>query len=94
MNSWIDGRACQSERTHLTILFDKYVSRCLEHIRSAVRTVVPVTDISMVQVHSPPIMHRSALHTHVPDHSEMCVFSLTDVVHVVGVAARSRERSL
>ncbi|XP_062848433.1 dynein axonemal heavy chain 11 [Trichomycterus rosablanca] len=49
VSSWIDRRGCQTERAHLTILFDKYVSRCLEQIRSSSKTIVPITDISMVQ---------------------------------------------
>uniref|UniRef100_A0A665V5K8 Dynein, axonemal, heavy chain 11 n=1 Tax=Echeneis naucrates TaxID=173247 RepID=A0A665V5K8_ECHNA len=47
--SWIDQREWQTERAHLTILFEKYVPRCLEKIRNAFKTITPVPEISMVQ---------------------------------------------
>lgn len=48
--SWIDQREDQTERAHLTILFEKYVPRCVEQMRKAFKTVVPITENSMVQV--------------------------------------------
>ncbi|XP_072536739.1 dynein axonemal heavy chain 11 [Salminus brasiliensis] len=50
VNSWIDRRQRQTERAHLTILFDKYVSRCIEQMRSSLRTITPVPENSMVQM--------------------------------------------
>ncbi|XP_028983813.1 dynein axonemal heavy chain 11 isoform X2 [Betta splendens] len=47
--SWIDQRERQTERAHLTILFEKYVPRCLEQIRNTFKTIAPITDISVVQ---------------------------------------------
>nr|XP_055065627.1 dynein axonemal heavy chain 11 isoform X2 [Misgurnus anguillicaudatus] len=47
--SWIDRRETQTERAHLTILFDKYVPRCIEKMRSSFKTITPVTENSMVQ---------------------------------------------
>ncbi|KAA0703060.1 Dynein beta chain, ciliary [Triplophysa tibetana] len=47
--SWIDRRRTQTERAHLTILFDKYVPRCIEKMRSSFKTITPVSEYSMVQ---------------------------------------------
>lgn len=49
--SWIDQRERQTERAHLTILFEKYVPRCLEQMRNTFKTITPIPDISVVQVH-------------------------------------------
>uniref|UniRef100_A0A8B9HRG2 Dynein, axonemal, heavy chain 11 n=1 Tax=Astyanax mexicanus TaxID=7994 RepID=A0A8B9HRG2_ASTMX len=49
VNSWIDRRQRQTERAHLTILFDKYVSRCIEQIRNSFKTITLVPENSMVQ---------------------------------------------
>ncbi|XP_043088817.1 dynein axonemal heavy chain 11-like, partial [Puntigrus tetrazona] len=49
VTSWIDRRERQTERAHLTILFDKYVPRCIEKMRSSFKTIVPVTENSMIQ---------------------------------------------
>uniref|UniRef100_A0A7N6BNC5 AAA+ ATPase domain-containing protein n=1 Tax=Anabas testudineus TaxID=64144 RepID=A0A7N6BNC5_ANATE len=47
--SWIDQRERQTERAHLTILFEKYVPRCLEQMRNTFKTITPIPDISVVQ---------------------------------------------
>ncbi|XP_037532275.1 dynein heavy chain 11, axonemal [Nematolebias whitei] len=47
--SWIDQRQRQTERAHLTILFEKYVPRCLEQMKSTFRTITPIPENSMVQ---------------------------------------------
>ncbi|XP_023680034.2 dynein axonemal heavy chain 11 isoform X2 [Paramormyrops kingsleyae] len=47
--SWIDSRTHQSEKANLTILFDKYIPRCLDVLKGAFRTVTLVTENSMVQ---------------------------------------------
>uniref|UniRef100_A0A672GEB4 Dynein axonemal heavy chain 11 n=1 Tax=Salarias fasciatus TaxID=181472 RepID=A0A672GEB4_SALFA len=47
--SWIDQRRCQTERAHLTILFEKYVPRCLERMKHNFKTVTPITENCMVQ---------------------------------------------
>ncbi|XP_060681399.1 dynein axonemal heavy chain 11-like isoform X1 [Hemiscyllium ocellatum] len=49
VTSWIDTRIYQSEKTNLTILFDKYVPSCLEQLRSSVKTITPIPENSMVQ---------------------------------------------
>ncbi|KAL0172596.1 hypothetical protein M9458_032907, partial [Cirrhinus mrigala] len=49
VTSWIDRRERQTERAHLTILFDKYVPRCIEKMRSSFKTIIPITENSMVQ---------------------------------------------
>nr|XP_020468391.1 dynein heavy chain 11, axonemal-like isoform X3 [Monopterus albus] len=47
--SWIDRRERQTERAHLTILFEKYVPRCLEQIRNTFKTITPIPENSVVQ---------------------------------------------
>ncbi|XP_074539499.1 dynein axonemal heavy chain 11 isoform X2 [Halichoeres trimaculatus] len=47
--SWIDQRERQTEKTHLTILFEKYVPRCIEQIRNTFKTIIPIPENSMVQ---------------------------------------------
>ncbi|XP_035386791.1 dynein heavy chain 11, axonemal isoform X1 [Electrophorus electricus] len=49
VTSWIDRRQRQTERAHLTILFDKYVSRCIEQMKSTFKTVIAIPENSMVQ---------------------------------------------
>jgi len=48
--SWIDQRERQTERAHLTILFEKYVPLCLEKMKNTFKTITPIPEISMVQV--------------------------------------------
>ncbi|KAM8734967.1 dynein axonemal heavy chain 11 [Acanthopagrus schlegelii] len=47
--SWIDQRERQTERAHLTILFEKYVPRCLEQMRKTFKPITPIPENSMVQ---------------------------------------------
>ncbi|KAM9852522.1 dynein axonemal heavy chain 11 [Aulostomus maculatus] len=47
--SWIDQRERQTEKAHLTILFEKYVPRCLEQMRITFKTITPIPENSMVQ---------------------------------------------
>uniref|UniRef100_A0A8D3CJW0 Dynein axonemal heavy chain 11 n=1 Tax=Scophthalmus maximus TaxID=52904 RepID=A0A8D3CJW0_SCOMX len=47
--SWIDQRERQTERAHLTILFEKYVPRCLKKMRNTFKTITPIPENSMVQ---------------------------------------------
>ncbi|XP_049439851.1 dynein axonemal heavy chain 11 [Epinephelus fuscoguttatus] len=49
VTSWIDQRERQTERAHLTILFEKYVPRCLEQMRNTFKTITPIPENSMVQ---------------------------------------------
>ncbi|XP_009290539.2 dynein axonemal heavy chain 11 isoform X1 [Danio rerio] len=49
VTSWIDRRERQTERAHLTILFDKYIPRCIEKMRSSFKTIIPIPENSMVQ---------------------------------------------
>lgn len=50
VTSWIDQRERQTERAHLTILFEKYVPRCLEQMKNNFKTITPIPENSMVQV--------------------------------------------
>ncbi|XP_068613056.1 dynein axonemal heavy chain 11 [Brachionichthys hirsutus] len=47
--SWIDQRPRQTERAHLTILFEKYVPRCLEQMRNSFKTITPIPENALVQ---------------------------------------------
>ncbi|XP_062979874.1 dynein axonemal heavy chain 11 [Elgaria multicarinata webbii] len=47
--SWIETRSHQSEKAHLTILFDKYVPPCLDQLRTNFKTITPIPENSMVQ---------------------------------------------
>ncbi|XP_028280327.1 dynein heavy chain 11, axonemal isoform X1 [Parambassis ranga] len=47
--SWIDQRERQTERAHLTILFEKYVPRCLEQMKNTFKPITPIPENSMVQ---------------------------------------------
>ncbi|XP_060638089.2 dynein axonemal heavy chain 11 [Anolis sagrei] len=48
--SWIEQRSNQSEKAHLTILFEKYVSLCLDQLRTNFKTITPIPENSMVQM--------------------------------------------
>ncbi|XP_023561192.1 dynein heavy chain 9, axonemal [Octodon degus] len=50
VSSWIDQREMQTERAHLTILFDKYLPTCLETLRTRFKKIIPVPEQSMVQM--------------------------------------------
>ncbi|XP_054847065.1 dynein axonemal heavy chain 11 [Eublepharis macularius] len=47
--SWIERRSYQSEKANLTILFDKYVPPCLDQLKTNFKTIIPITENSMVQ---------------------------------------------
>lgn len=48
--SWIETRSHQSEKANLTILFDKYVVPCLDHLRTSFKMITHIPENSMVQV--------------------------------------------
>ncbi|NWI20364.1 DYH9 protein, partial [Crypturellus soui] len=50
VSSWIDRREVQSERANLTILFDKYLPRCLDTLRTRFKKIIPIPEQSMVQM--------------------------------------------
>nr|XP_056713421.1 dynein axonemal heavy chain 11 [Euleptes europaea] len=47
--SWIERRSDESEKANLTILFDKYVPPCLDQLKTKFKTIIPITENSMVQ---------------------------------------------
>ncbi|XP_039198067.1 dynein heavy chain 11, axonemal isoform X1 [Crotalus tigris] len=47
--SWIESRRYQSEKANLTILFDKYVPPCLDQLRKNFKTIIPISENSIVQ---------------------------------------------
>ncbi|KGL72843.1 Dynein heavy chain 9, axonemal, partial [Tinamus guttatus] len=50
VSSWIDRREIQSERANLTILFDKYLPRCLDTLRTRFKKIIPIPEQSMIQM--------------------------------------------
>ncbi|XP_078609718.1 dynein beta chain, ciliary-like isoform X2 [Branchiostoma floridae x Branchiostoma japonicum] len=50
VTSWIDTREVQSERANLTILFDKYLPTCLEAMKARFKKIIPIPEMSMVQM--------------------------------------------
>ncbi|KAF0872636.1 DYH9 protein, partial [Crocuta crocuta] len=50
VSSWIDRREVQTERAHLTILFDKYVPTCLDTLRTRFKKMIPIPEQSTVQM--------------------------------------------
>ncbi|XP_064006872.1 dynein axonemal heavy chain 17 [Pogoniulus pusillus] len=49
VTSWIESRSVQSEKTHLTILFDKYLPVCLEKLKSGFKKITPVPEVTVIQ---------------------------------------------
>ncbi|KFQ06883.1 Dynein heavy chain 17, axonemal, partial [Leptosomus discolor] len=47
--SWIDTRTVHSEKAYLTIFFDKYLPVCLEKLKSGLKQITPVPEVSVVQ---------------------------------------------
>ncbi|XP_070583565.1 dynein axonemal heavy chain 11 isoform X3 [Erythrolamprus reginae] len=47
--SWIESRTDQSEKANLTIFFDKYVPPCLDQLRTNFKTIIPISENSIVQ---------------------------------------------
>jgi dynein heavy chain, axonemal len=48
--SWVERRDSTSERTQLLLLFDKYIPRCLDFLKSGrVRPAIPLVDVCHVQ---------------------------------------------
>ncbi|KAL3288579.1 hypothetical protein HHI36_003018 [Cryptolaemus montrouzieri] len=48
--SWIEKHSLQSEKTNLSILFDKYVPSCLEMMRGKFKKITPISDIAHIQM--------------------------------------------
>jgi dynein heavy chain, axonemal len=49
--SWVEQRESTNERSQLLLLFDKYIPRCLELLKSGrVRTITALPDICHVQM--------------------------------------------
>ena len=48
--SWAEQRESNMEKTQLLLLFDKYIPRCLEMLKTGrVRTITPLVDVCHVQ---------------------------------------------
>ena len=50
VSSWIETRDIQSEKANLMILFDKYVPACLEVLRTRLKKITPIPEISHIQM--------------------------------------------
>ena len=49
--SWVERRDSISERNQLLLLFDKYIPRCLELLKSGrVRTITPLVDVCHIEM--------------------------------------------
>lgn len=50
MTSWIETREHAVEKSNLVILFDKYIPPCLENIRNRFKKIIPITEMSHIQM--------------------------------------------
>ncbi|XP_054249766.1 dynein axonemal heavy chain 17 [Indicator indicator] len=50
VTSWIETRTVQSERAHLTVLFDKYLPVCLEKLKFGFKKITPVPEVTVIQM--------------------------------------------
>ncbi|XP_018327462.1 dynein beta chain, ciliary [Agrilus planipennis] len=50
VTSWIETRSNQSEKSNLIMLADKYIPTCLENIRTRFKRIIPLPEISHVQM--------------------------------------------
>ncbi|NWI70492.1 DYH17 protein, partial [Todus mexicanus] len=48
--SWIETRTVQSEKAHLTILFDKYLPACLEKLKFGFKRITPIPEVTLLQM--------------------------------------------
>ncbi|CAF3576543.1 unnamed protein product [Rotaria sordida] len=49
--SWVEQRESNNERNQLLLLFDKYIPRCLELLKSGrVKTITPLVDVCHIQM--------------------------------------------
>lgn len=49
--SWVEQRESASERNQLLLLFDKYIPRCLELLKSGrVRTITPLVEVCHIEM--------------------------------------------
>ncbi|NWI54818.1 DYH17 protein, partial [Calyptomena viridis] len=49
VTSWIDTRTVKSEKGILMMLFDKYLPKCLEKLKSGFKTITPVPEVTAIQ---------------------------------------------
>eukprot|EP01028_Stygiella_incarcerata_P003513 TRINITY_DN1708_c0_g1_i1.p1 TRINITY_DN1708_c0_g1~~TRINITY_DN1708_c0_g1_i1.p1 ORF type:complete len:4499 (-),score=1316.34 TRINITY_DN1708_c0_g1_i1:2775-16271(-) len=49
IQSWIDKREDSVERSHMTVLVDKYIAPTLVHVRRFFRSVIPITDMCYIE---------------------------------------------
>ena len=49
MASWIETRPNQTEKTQLTIFFEKYIPQLITHTKKF-KTIIPIADITMIQM--------------------------------------------
>lgn len=50
VTSWIETREYGGEKSNLVILFDKYIPSCLENIRNRFKKIIPITEMSHIQM--------------------------------------------
>ncbi|NXM68229.1 DYH17 protein, partial [Serilophus lunatus] len=49
VTSWLETRTVKSEKSVLTLLFDKYLPTCLEKIKSGFKMITPVPEVTVIQ---------------------------------------------
>ncbi|NXF13134.1 DYH17 protein, partial [Smithornis capensis] len=49
VTSWIETRTVKSEKGILMMLFDKYLPKCLEKLKSGFKTITPVPEVTAIQ---------------------------------------------
>ncbi|XP_068084396.1 dynein beta chain, ciliary [Anabrus simplex] len=50
VTTWLETRTNLSEKSHLVILFDKYIPPCLENMRVRFKKITPIAEISHIQM--------------------------------------------
>ncbi|XP_014280457.2 dynein beta chain, ciliary [Halyomorpha halys] len=50
VTSWIETRENGTEKNALMMLFDKYIPSCLEGMRNRFKKIIPITEISQIQL--------------------------------------------
>ncbi|XP_050527559.1 dynein beta chain, ciliary isoform X2 [Daktulosphaira vitifoliae] len=50
VTSWIETRENAVEKSNLVILFDKYIPSCLENIRNRFKKIIPIAEMSHIQM--------------------------------------------
>lgn len=50
VTSWLETRVNSTEKSHLVMLFDKYIPSCLENMRTRFKKITPITEMAHIQM--------------------------------------------